>query len=66
MTADDVSFLCFCFLSVIAVKLRAPVGPDDETDCSTRRCAHRGVGQVRVFIVTCLVTMVTVQSPRVQ
>lgn len=61
-------FFCVFFvsLSVNAVKLRAPVGPGYETDCSTRRCAHRGVGQVRVFIVTWLVTMVTVQWPRVQ
>lgn len=53
-------------LLVYGVKLRAPAGPDDETDCSTRRRACRGVGQVRVFIVTGLVTMVTVQSPTVQ
>lgn len=59
-------FCVFVSLSVNAVKLRAPVGPNNETDCSTRRCACRGVGQVRVFIVTRLVTMVTVQSPRVQ
>lgn len=30
-------------------KLRAPVGPDAQTDCSTRRRAHCGVGQVRLF-----------------
>lgn len=59
-------FCVFVSLSINAVKLRAPVGPDDETDCSTRRCACRGVGQVRVFIVTGLVAMVTIQSPGVQ
>lgn len=65
ITVGHISCLCVCF-PVDAVKLCAPVGPNAETDCSTRRCARRGVGQVRVFIVTGLVTMVTVQTPRVQ
>lgn len=37
-----------------APKLRAPVGPDTETDCSTRRGARRGDSQVRVFNSTLL------------
>ena len=43
INADHVS------LCVSAVKLRAPVGPDDDPDCSTRRCGCHGVGQVRVL-----------------
>lgn len=62
MIADCDSFPSFCFLHN-AVKLREPFGPRDETDCSTRRCACRGVGQVRIFFI---VTMVTAQSPRIQ
>uniref|UniRef100_A0A672JUJ1 Dynein axonemal assembly factor 3 n=1 Tax=Salarias fasciatus TaxID=181472 RepID=A0A672JUJ1_SALFA len=46
--------------------LKTHNGQHIKTDCSTRRRARGGAGQVRVFIVTGLVTMVTVLPLRVQ